>query len=172
MGNPEPDDDGHHPVRARLLAPDEWRLARDARQAALRDSPGAFLPWRPPESSWTEDRWRESWRTGLWAVAEAGTRTAGLARLSMDGVDAYVESVWTDPGFRRQGVASTLVRRLIEGKRPARRGAVYVWVIMPNAAAFSLYESLGFVPTKVTQPLDGQDRVEEQLRFSGDRSRW
>jgi ribosomal protein S18 acetylase RimI-like enzyme len=169
---PDPGEDEHQAVRVRLLSPDEWQLARDARFAALRDAPDSFLPWRPPESSWTEARWRDSWRSGLWAVARSGGRTVGLARLSQDGMDAYIESVWTDPRYRRLGIASALVRRLIASKRPPGRGAVYVWVITPNAAAFRLYESLGFVPTKVTQHLGNLDRVEEQLRFSGDRSRW
>jgi ribosomal protein S18 acetylase RimI-like enzyme len=174
MGDLEPDtgEDGQRPVRTRLLRPDEWHLVRDARLAAIRDAPDSFLPWDPPEPEWTDDRWRESWDTGRWAAAQADGRTVGLARLSRHGADAYIESVWTDPRYRRRGIASALVRRLIVSERPSRRGAVYVWVIKPNAAAYSLYESLGFVPTKVTQPLDDPDRVEEQLRFSGDRSQW
>jgi hypothetical protein len=64
-------------------------------------------------------------------------------------------------------VASALVRELLRIGRPAGTGDVFVWVIHPNPAAFSLYKSLGFVPTDDKQSLDGLDRIEERLRFNG-----
>jgi ribosomal protein S18 acetylase RimI-like enzyme len=160
-----PGENGRGRVRDRLLSPDEWCLARDARLAALRDSPEAFLPQQPPESSWSEEHWRRSWQSGLWAVAQADGGIVGLARLSREWADVYVESVWTHPRYRRRGVASALVRRLIANAPPARRGGIFVWVIHPNDAAFSLYESLGFQPTDDKQLLSGLDRIEERLRL-------
>jgi ribosomal protein S18 acetylase RimI-like enzyme len=148
-----------------LKSPDEWQLARDARLAALRDAPDFLLPRQPPESSWSEEDWRLSWKSGLWAVAQAGGRTAGLARLSQGEGEAYIESVWTHPRYRRRGVASLLVRRLIIESPPVR-GDIFVWVVHPNDPAFKLYESLGFRPTKITQRLAALNRVEELLRLS------
>ncbi|MEU4561816.1 GNAT family N-acetyltransferase [Actinoplanes sp. NPDC023936] len=160
----------HRAPRDRLLAPDEWRRLRAARLAALADAPDALLPAQPPESTWSEQRWRSSWRDALWVVAESGTETVGLARLSWTGTGAYVESVWTRRDHRQRGVASALVRRLI-AEHPADRGEIFVWVVQPNDAAMRLYASLGFETTKVTQWLSALNRVEEQLRLNGGRPR-
>ncbi|BAL88405.1 putative GCN5-related N-acetyltransferase [Actinoplanes missouriensis 431] len=150
----------------RLLAPDEWRRLRAARLEALADAPDVLLPGRPPESTWSEQRWRLSWRAARWAVAETGDETVGLARLSWTETGAYIESVWTRRDHRQRGVASAMVRRLIT-EHPADRGEIFVWVAQPNDAAMRLYTSLGFRSTKVTQWLAALNRVEEQLRFNG-----
>ena len=169
MGGREPDPRRaeHGAVRYRLLDSDEWQLAREARLAALDDAPDSFLPRQPPESLWTEQQWRRSWQSGLWTVAQANDLAVGLARLSQEGADAYVESVWTHPQYRRRGVASALVRQLVRTRSPSRSGEIFVWVIHPNPAALRLYQKLGFEQTDQRQFLESLDRVEERLRFNG-----
>jgi ribosomal protein S18 acetylase RimI-like enzyme len=145
-----------------LLSPKDWSLARKARLAALRESPETFLPRRPHESSWKSRRWRRSCRTGRWAVARADGMTVGLARLTDERDGLHLGSVWTHPGYRRRGIASGLVRRLLDH---AAGNDVFVWVIRPNEAAFRFYESLKFERTNEVHALDGIGRVEERLRF-------
>src|SRR5438045_427136 len=49
------------------------------------------------------------------AFARDGTRVVGMARMLSDGVcNAYVVDVWTHSSYRRQGVASTLMRMLAD----------------------------------------------------------
>jgi ribosomal protein S18 acetylase RimI-like enzyme len=158
-------------IRDRLLTPDEWRVAREARLAALRDSPTLLLARQPPETVWTEDYWRRSCASGQWAVAQVRRRTVGLARLSPEGTDAYVESVWTDPRYRRCGVASALVKRLVSTSRGNGSGDIFVWVVHPNPAALRLYVSLGFEPTGDEQVLAELGRIEQRLRFNGEHQR-
>jgi ribosomal protein S18 acetylase RimI-like enzyme len=153
----------------RLITANEWQVARDARLAALRDTPEAFLPGQPLEHLWDEDRWRRSCRSGIWAVAQDGGNTVGLARLSQVGPDAYVESVWTHPQHRRRGVASRLVRELIAAERPNGAGDIFVWVIQPNDPAFNLYKKLGFEETSDEQLLAPVNRYERRMRFTGHR---
>jgi ribosomal protein S18 acetylase RimI-like enzyme len=168
MAERDPAGDDRAPVDVRLLSPDEWHLARETRLAALREAPESLLPRRPHESLWTEERWRRSWETGLWAVAQAGATIIGLARLTREHAAPHVESVWTHPQHRRRGVASALVRELVAVERAARGAVeVFVWVIHPNPAAFQLYTTLGFEPTDERQTLDGLGRIEERLRLSG-----
>jgi ribosomal protein S18 acetylase RimI-like enzyme len=144
---------------------EDWRLVRDARLAALRDAPDVLLPGKPAEPLWSERRWRRTWQSGLWLVARANGRTAGLARLSYADPDAYVESVWTHPQFRHRGVGSSMVLRLTQYRRPT--GNLFVWVIHPNPEAFRLYRRLGFETTGYRQLLEDFGRVEERLRFTG-----
>jgi ribosomal protein S18 acetylase RimI-like enzyme len=160
--------EGRGLVDVRLLSADEWRVARDARLAALRDAPGSFLTAGPSEWSWTDGHWRRSCATSQWVVAQAGDTVVGLARLTNGGIGPHVESVWTHPEHRRRGIASALVRRLVQAARELGPGDVFVWVIQPNSAAVGLYTSLGFEPTDERQPLGGLDRVEERFRLGGD----
>ena len=72
------------------------------------------------------------------AFARDGERVVGMARLLSDGVcNAYLVDVWTATPYRRQGVASALVRLLLE-QVPGQH------VGLQTNDAQALYESLGF----------------------------
>ena len=67
-------------------------------------------------------------------------RLVGMARLLSDGVcNAYLLDVWTKSSHRRQGVASAMVRRLVDAV-PGQ----HVGLQTDDAQAF--YSSLGFAP--------------------------
>ena len=75
------------------------------------------------------------------AFARDGERVVGMARLLSDGVcNAYLVDVWTASSHRRQGIASALVRRLVDEVPGQHVG------LQADGEAVHLYESLGFVP--------------------------
>ena len=72
------------------------------------------------------------------AFARDGERVVGLARLLSDGVcNAYLVDVWTMSAYRRQGIASAMVRLLVE-RVPGQH------VGLQTDDAQELYSSLGF----------------------------
>jgi ribosomal protein S18 acetylase RimI-like enzyme len=72
------------------------------------------------------------------AIARDGDRVVGMARLLSDGVcNAYAVDVWTASTHRRRGIASRMMRLLIEAV-PGQ----HVGLQTDDAQAF--YESLGF----------------------------
>lgn len=72
------------------------------------------------------------------AFARDGERVVGTARLLSDGVcNAYLLDVWTASAYRRQGIASAMVRLLLQ-----RVPGQHVGLQTDNAR--SLYASLGF----------------------------
>jgi predicted GNAT family acetyltransferase len=74
------------------------------------------------------------------AFARDGARVVGMARLLSDGVcNAYLLDVWTFSPYRRRGIASTLVRMLME-QVPGQH------VGLQTDEAQALYASLGFAP--------------------------
>lgn len=74
------------------------------------------------------------------AFARDGDRVVGMARLLSDGVcNAYLVDVWTASPYRRQGIASALIRRLLD-EVPGQH------VGLQADDARGLYESLGFRP--------------------------
>jgi ribosomal protein S18 acetylase RimI-like enzyme len=74
------------------------------------------------------------------AFARDGDRVVGMARLLSDGVcNAYAVDVWTASTHRRQGIASEMMRRLIDAVPGQHIG-------LQTSDAQALYESLGFRP--------------------------
>jgi ribosomal protein S18 acetylase RimI-like enzyme len=74
------------------------------------------------------------------AFARDDGRVVGMARLLSDGVcNAYLVDVWTHSSYRRRGIASQLIRLLLE-----RVPGQHVGLQTDDAQA--LYESLGFRP--------------------------
>lgn len=72
------------------------------------------------------------------AVARDGDRVVGMARLLSDGVcNAYLVDVWTASAYRRRGIASAMVGRLLR-EVPGQH------VGLQTSDAQALYESLGF----------------------------
>jgi ribosomal protein S18 acetylase RimI-like enzyme len=74
------------------------------------------------------------------AFARDGERVVGMARLLSDGVcNAYLVDVWTASAYRRQGVASAMIRRLLD-EVPGQH------VGLQTNDAQELYRSVGFQP--------------------------
>ena len=74
------------------------------------------------------------------AFARDGGRVVGMARLLSDGVcNAYLLDVWTFSPYRRRGIASTLVRMLMEQVPGQHIG-------LQTDEAQGLYAALGFGP--------------------------
>lgn len=71
-------------------------------------------------------------------IAYADGRIIGTARALSDGVcNAYIVDVWTYSPFRKQGVARTILERLLEGL-PGQ----HVYLFTDDAVGF--YKKLGF----------------------------
>ena len=74
------------------------------------------------------------------AFAWDGDRVVGMARLLSDGVsNAYLVDVWTASAYRRQGIASQMVRALLD-QVPGQH------VGLQTDDAQALYRTLGFAP--------------------------
>jgi predicted GNAT family acetyltransferase len=73
-------------------------------------------------------------------IANSESRIVGTARVLSDGVcNAYIVDVWTYTPFRRRGIASKMMRILLE-QVPGQH--VYLF----TDEAVDLYKSLGFKP--------------------------
>ena len=78
------------------------------------------------------------------AIARDGDRVVGMARLLSDGVcNAYAVDVWTHSAYRRRGIATEMMRRLVDAV-PGQHVGLQVDTHAGDAQA--LYRSLGFRP--------------------------
>jgi ribosomal protein S18 acetylase RimI-like enzyme len=74
------------------------------------------------------------------AIARDGDRVVGMARLLSDGVcNAYLVDVWTQSSYRRRGIATAMMRLLIDAVPGQHIG-------LQTDDAQALYESIGFRP--------------------------
>jgi ribosomal protein S18 acetylase RimI-like enzyme len=156
----------HSGLNLRFLRPADWWTLRDARLAALQDSPHAFTSHYGHERWWTEKDWRRSLKSSTWMVAQAAGEAAGLARSVREpGIPRArnLESIWVAPSYRHQGVCRDLVRAL--AKRERRMGAtqLLLWVLDGDHDALRAYEALGFRPMGGPQFLRAFGRWEQRL---------
>ena len=74
------------------------------------------------------------------AVARDGDRVVGMARLLSDGVcNAYLVDVWTASSHRRRGIATRMIRLLVDAVPGQHIG-------LQTDGAQALYTSIGFRP--------------------------
>lgn len=77
------------------------------------------------------------------SLAHAEGKIVGTARALSDGVcNGYIVDLWTLTAYRRQGIASAMMRRLLD-KMPGQ----HVYLFSDDAADF--YKKIGFVERPV-----------------------
>jgi predicted GNAT family acetyltransferase len=143
----------------------EWARLRDIRLRALADAPQAFGATLAAERELPAEAWRRravasDRRTML--VATDGDLWAGFAGWvrEPDGSGQLV-SMWVEPTARRRGVATALVRAVVETHLRLGCSELRLWVSVPNQAARRCYEANGFELTGRTQPLPSDPTVGE-----------
>ena len=92
-------------------------------------------------------------------VCEQDGEIAGYANAVLAADEAQIANVATASGYRRQGVARTLLETLLEELQEAGYTAATLEVRPSNAPARALYHSLGFVCEGVRRRFysDGED---------------
>lgn len=108
------------------------------------------IDWEQAKADLAADRWdngrsaaalRQAFEQSRHvAFARDDGRVVGMARLLSDGVcNAFLVDVWTASGYRRQGVASKMIRLLLDAVPGQHVG-------LQTDDAQALYASLGFEP--------------------------
>lgn len=145
-------------------------------RAAVSTSPEAFFTTLADLDARPAACWEREIRTSSWAVLEAGDAVVGIAAakrpdpVADSGHDPararFIESVWIDPGLRRQGFGEWLVSYLIDTQRGRGIEWFLLWVFRANRGAIHFYERLGFEETgqqkRYTRDEQGSSRLEIQ----------
>ena len=79
-------------------------------------------------------------------VAEAGEEVLGYVGMLFVLDEGYISNVAVAPDYRRQGVASALIRALLARAAERELSFVTLEVRESNAPAIALYEGFGFAP--------------------------
>jgi ribosomal protein S18 acetylase RimI-like enzyme len=158
-------------VLVRRFAPDEWRMYRDLRLSALRDSPDAFGSTLAREAERSDDEWSSRLARGaasvheLPLVAERDGEPAGLAWMRIEELEpdvAHLYQMWVAPTHRRFGVGKMLIEAAIQWARAAHAQQVALDVTCENASAVRLYSRAGFAPVGDPKPLRAGSALRSQ----------
>ncbi len=154
-------------IEVRRLTGDDWAVLRDARLAALTDTPYAFASTVEREASFDEWQWRERLSNATTFAAVAPEGPVGLVTgQSRKTGEVHLVGMWVHPDVRGRQVAGRLVAELVEWARGSGAPAVVLWVVSDNERARRFYRRLGFVGTGRCQQMPEKPSVaEEQLRL-------
>ncbi len=125
----------------------------------------------PLDRQWAAGSFRQLLSTpslgAVW-LARVGTRAIGHAVLSVRytmeyaALCGYIDDLYVVPEFRRQQVASRLLRALVEESRRRACASLYVEVGASNTAAIAIYGRFGLMPAT-----DGRMLLSGPLRAAG-----
>jgi ribosomal protein S18 acetylase RimI-like enzyme len=156
--------------RVDVLIEDDWPRLQDIRLTALNTDPDAFLATYEREKAYGERRWRQEFSRGEWNVMCVDDQDVGLVgstrEADMPLHECDLEFLWIAPDLRRAGVATTLLRTVLDRLRDSGVRIVWLWILNGNDPAMRLYEQFGFQSTNKLQPLPGNPRrSEERMRL-------
>ncbi|MET1059245.1 MAG: GNAT family N-acetyltransferase [Nocardioides sp.] len=139
-------------IEVRVLRPEEWRTWREIRLRSLADSPGAFGSTLAREQGYVEADWRR-WLDGVSVLATVDGVPAALGGgfRVRDGW-MQVVAMWTDPAYRRRGLAVRVLDIVVAAARAEGRRLV-LDVAEGNSAARNVYERYGFQATGESEPI-------------------
>jgi GNAT superfamily N-acetyltransferase len=148
-------------MRIQRLAPDDWKLWRDVRLAALADAPYAYGSTLAREQEFDEAAWRHRLApaNGMTAVAIDGDDTVGAIGGWTPADVVHVVAAWVAPSARGTGVGDALVTEVLDWAREHGYPRVELRVADGNDSARRLFLRNGFHPTGRREPLESDPTV-------------
>jgi ribosomal protein S18 acetylase RimI-like enzyme len=151
----------------KLLVPDDWWLLRQIRLTALQESPESFLAQYDEELTFSQDRWRFEFDRGDWYVGFRQKNAMSMVGCTREKAtpqsECFIEYLWVDPDARGSGVAFHLLTNIIERLQVAGVRRAFLWIMDGNDRAERLYSRVGFVSSKIRQPLTARPGRSEEL---------
>lgn len=140
----------------------DWREYMSVRLESLLDSPDSFGSTYERESSFSSEQWKSrlqiapSIHDALAVAAVANQKYIGLLSSvvhSPDASSAHLYQMWVSPKYRGIGVGTALVERVRIWAVDRNIEKLLLSVTTTNLDAMSLYESIGFSPVGIVEPL-------------------
>ena len=157
-----------------VLTPDDWRLWRQLRLAALAEAPAAFgstfAEWSG--SGDTEPRWRARLASvALNLLLTVGGELVGMVSATAPNAHGEVEliSLWVAPAGRGRGVGDEAVEQVsawAHDQHPGDAVVVVLSVKTDNERARALYERHGFVDVGPSPGVPDKRRMRRHVSAS------
>ncbi len=154
----------------RRVPSDNWRVVREIRLAALKDTPDWFRATYDEEVDQSEEWWRGFIEAGAWFIGYERDVPVGIAAAIRDAEleesDRRLISMWVVPAARNRGIGAELVNAATDWAREDGAKEPQLEVTETNDAAMRLYERCGFRATgRVTAHPRKLTLVEHEMRL-------
>lgn len=134
----------------RRAVPEDWRLYKEVRLRALRESPDAYSSTVQRESRFLGTTWRSRLASAHTLLALDGTVVVGTATGIPDrrnGAGREVVAMWVSPDARGKRIATHLLDLLADWARAEGTEDLVLWIADGNESAARAYAHAGFAPT-------------------------
>ena len=163
-------------VEIKRVESDQWRVVRDVRLRALRDTPEMFWATYEHEVAQSAEWWQGFIDAGAWFLAWEDDGPVGIAAAirddRFDPATRQLISMWVAPGARRGGVAWALVKAVEDWAVTNGVRTLLLEVTEGNDDARRLYERCGYRFTGRSAPHPRNPRLRElEMRMDLDRDR-
>ena len=157
-------------ITVRPFAQSEWREYRDTRLQALRDSPDAFgsvyeTTSLLPDNEWIDRLARISPQKDLPLAGLVESEFSAMAWARFDESEekvAHLYQMWVSPRFRGNGLARKLLYTAMQWATSLGASAMILGVTCGDTPARKLYNSAGFEPIGIPEPLRPGSKLEVQ----------
>jgi ribosomal protein S18 acetylase RimI-like enzyme len=139
-------------LKIEILGPEQWQEYREIRLKALKTDPIAFGASYEQEIKFSEQEIKQklSGENKKIYIAKLGDKIVALAVSTLEKPEhvehlAKLHAIFTDPGFRKQGIGSRLLERVLKDlhQNPIT-SRVILSVNSEQEGARKLYEKFGF----------------------------
>jgi ribosomal protein S18 acetylase RimI-like enzyme len=152
-------------MNIRLTTPEDWRLLKHVRLAALLDTPTAFGVSYRAAARYTDEQWKaraSSTGTAFWLAFEGHT-PVGMVGAGINAVNRYnLIGMWVEPAARGSGVAAQLMAAVKARAVAQGYEGVYLEVSPSNARAARFYLKQGFTFVDEWAPLESHPSIAVQ----------
>ncbi|MEN8240246.1 MAG: GNAT family N-acetyltransferase [Actinomycetota bacterium] len=158
-------------IDVRRLRHDEWRVLRQIRLEAIRDSPDAFFTPLAEAEAYPDTVWQDRARMAalgegqVTAIATDGEMPVGMAvgllRPDVTPDVVAVVSVYIAPPQRRFGIGAAVMSIVEEWASSRGASQTSLWVVETNDRARRFYESIGYRATTDRQKIPGRPHLKE-----------
>jgi ribosomal protein S18 acetylase RimI-like enzyme len=136
------------------ITEEHWEELKYIRLASLRDSPKAFAVTFEAASNYSETDWRNrsAGKGGAtFFIKKLENQPVGIIGGIQRDDDYELISLWVSPEQRGNGIAKSLIEKIIEHAKTIGKASIFLEVSKTNFSARTLYEKTGFTNYQETE---------------------
>ncbi len=144
---------------------DDVELFREVRLKALKDSPDSFGQKYEEEivkplHYWQDlvDKVSPSSKNVAFLLFDTNKPIGIIFGFDKESQKGSFGGMWIDPDYRKQGLASKLVEKILDWAKGRGLKKMKLWNVDGNEAAEKLYRKYGFQPTGKQKPLESNPK--------------